>query len=138
MIIHVCSNVCMLIDVYYFIEGTHDDVFVHFPMVSVSGWFLSIIKSAAGISFYAHDSEYVSKSGIPWWKSIFIFNLKGYWQSTLQSILCHFAILYFHQQFSLFPFLANTYTFKIFWQCNGCKIAFHFIFNLHFSNFLWA
>lgn len=37
MMTHVCSNVFMLIDVYYFIEGTHDNVFVHFPIGRVSG-----------------------------------------------------------------------------------------------------
>ena len=63
------------------------------------------------MSFYAHESEHISKSGIPWLKSIFIFNLKSYCQSALQSILCHFAILYVHQRLPFFPFLANTLKF---------------------------
>lgn len=100
-----CSRLFVLIDIYCFMEGTHCDVLVPFPVVSVSGcFFVSVVKSAAMKSFYAHESEYVSKSGIPQLKSIFIFNLKSYWQSAIQSILCHFAILYFHQWLHSSPF----------------------------------
>lgn len=97
-----CSNLFMLIGIYYFIEGKHFDAFVHFPIISASGWFLFLLQNLLlWLFMYMSQNMYLKVEFVGW--SLFLSLTWKVIDKVLSKAFCLFAILHFHEGVPLLP-----------------------------------